>query len=378
MNNRNLFEQVNYIKNLTNDINTYNNNKFSAQENLNFEQKKKTLLNENKNKEKNIMRETRYVFNQFKKNFFEFINLVSSSEDTQKKGNDLLKLFINSSCAFMDNILSEMQEIFMGLEINDYTRKDKNISVESNYFNSYFNYFTELSLINLYYEQLITQLFMSSFYERQCSNYYESIINYILTSPFLILKENKNIKEFNNNLSLLIYSYKKTNEEYIEQISEQNVYYIDNYMKLFKSMIFNKIDRRNSYIKGNQSVYKLTEIIDNNKFKQNTSTIFNCKSAQDIYLKMINQTITIVNEDIKKKEKEINDSEKPLNNPKIKLRVKGKNKINLLKISGDNFDKISEHSNRSSRVIDNYSDKPSFYGLIGGDDCPSGMSFEED
>ena len=42
---------------------------------------------------------------------------------------------------------------------------------------------------------------------------------------------------------------------------------------------------------------------------------------------------------------------------------------------GDNYDKISNVSNASSKIIDNYSEKPSFYGFLKSEECPADMPF---
>ena len=57
---------------------------------------------------------------------------------------------------------------------------------------------------------------------------------------------------------------------------------------------------------------------------------------------------------------------------------KGKNKINMIKLTGDNLERISNVSNCSSKIIDNYSEKPSFYGFLKNDEGPPDMSFGED
>ena len=57
---------------------------------------------------------------------------------------------------------------------------------------------------------------------------------------------------------------------------------------------------------------------------------------------------------------------------------KGKNKINTIKLTGENLERISNSSNCSSRIIDNYSEKPSFYGFLRSDDMPPDMSLGDD
>ena len=59
-------------------------------------------------------------------------------------------------------------------------------------------------------------------------------------------------------------------------------------------------------------------------------------------------------------------------------KLKSKNKINLIKLSGDNYDMISSVSNASSKIIENYSEKPSFYGFLKNDNCPPEMSFGDE
>ena len=59
-------------------------------------------------------------------------------------------------------------------------------------------------------------------------------------------------------------------------------------------------------------------------------------------------------------------------------KIKAKNKINLIKINGDNYDMTSNLSNASSRIIDDYSEKPSFYGYLKSEECPPDISFEDE
>ena len=90
---------------------------------------------------------------------------------------------------------------------------------------------------------------------------------------------------------------------------------------------------------------------------------------QNIYFEMINNLL----EKIKKNGEEIQSAEKL-----YECKNKGKNKINMIKLTGDNLERISNVSNCSSRIIDNYSEKPSFYGFLRNDECPPDMSFGDD
>ena len=202
------------------------------------------------------------------------------------------------------------------------------------------------------------QLFIVSFFERQHSYYCYSIIDYILISPFTIIKNNNYIKEFTKKINNIIIVYKKINEEYINRFTEQNIFYLENYIKLFNIVINNKI--------GLISNIK----IDNEVFEKNTNILFNNnKNMQNLYLDMINNLL----ENIKK-----NGGNQSLEKFFEQNKGKSKNKINMIKITGENLERISNVSNCSSKIIDNYSEKPSFYGFLKSDDIPPDMSFGDD
>ena len=106
-------------------------------------------------------------------------------------------------------------------------------------------------------------------------------------------------------------------------------------------------------------------------FEKNTNILFdNDKKTQNIYLDMINNLLEKMNKSI-----EIKNS---LKSSFDQNKNKGKKKINMIKISGDNLERISNVSNCSSKVIDNYSEKPSFFGFLKNDEVPPDMSFEEE
>ena len=177
-------------------------------------------------------------------------------------------------------------------------------------------------------------------------------------SPFMIIKNNNYIKDFTKKINNIIEIYKKINEEYINRFTEQNIFYLDDYIKLFNIVINNKINLGNN-IK-----------IDNEVYEKNTNILFNNdKKMQNVYLDMINNLL----EKIKKNGEGNQSLEKFFEN-----RNKGKNKINMIKLTGDNLERISNISNCSSRIIDNYSEKPSFYGFLRNDECPPDMSFGDD
>ena len=50
----------------------------------------------------------------------------------------------------------------------------------------------------------------------------------------------------------------------------------------------------------------------------------------------------------------------------------------MIKLTGENLERISNISNSSSKIIDNYSEKSSFYGFLKNDDGPPDMSFGDD
>ena len=201
-------------------------------------------------------------------------------------------------------------------------------------------------------------MFIVSFFERQHCYYCYSILDYILISPFIVIKNNNIIKDFNKRINNTIELYKKINEEYINRFTEQNIFYLDNYIKLFNLVTNNKISLGRN-IK-----------IDNNVYEKNTNILFNNdKKIQNIYFEMINNLL----EKIKKNGEDIQSVEKL-----YESKNKGKNKINMIKLTGDNLERISNVSNCSSRIIDNYSEKPSFYGFLRNDECPPDMSFGDD
>ena len=147
------------------------------------------IKDETINNQKSILHDERNNFRLFKKDFFEFFNHVNIS-NTKINGyngdNDPLKNTLNSFCSFMDNIMNKLEENF----INNDKKEKKNINnLDINSLNNnYINNFGEICLINLYYEYIIKQLFVVSFFERQHCYYCYSIIDYILISPFLLLK----------------------------------------------------------------------------------------------------------------------------------------------------------------------------------------------
>ena len=316
----------------------------------NEESKLKEENKDDKNiNEKNILKDRRNNYRFFKKNFFEFFNQINTS-NTLLNGypseNDPLKNILNSFCCYMDNIMNKLEEKFIKI----------NVKNNDNY-DAYINNFSEVSLINIYYQFVIMQLFLVSFFERQHCYYCFSILDYIFSSPFMIIKNNNYIKEYIKKIDNIIEIYKKVNEEYINKFTEQTFFYIDNYIKLFNIIINNKI-----YLNNNIQ-------LDKNVFDKNTNILFDKDTKkQSIYLDMINELL----EKIKKINSEFN-SEKL-----FEQKLKSKNKINLIKLSGDNYDMISSVSNASSKIIENYSEKPSFYGFLKSDNCPPEMSFGDE
>ncbi len=317
------------------------------------EHKESKLKEENKDdkniNEKNILKDRRNNYRFFKKNFFEFFNQINTSNtllNGYPSGNDPLKNILNSFCCYMDNIMNKLEEKFIKI----------NVKNNDNY-DAYINNFSEVSLINIYYQFVIMQLFLVSFFERQHCYYCFSILDYIFSSPFMIIKNNNYIKEYIKKIDNIIEIYKKVNEEYINKFTEQTFFYIDNYIKLFNIIINNKI-----YLNNNIQ-------LDKNVFDKNTNILFDKDTKkQSIYLDMINELL----EKIKKINSEFN-SEKL-----FEQKLKSKNKINLIKLSGDNYDMISSVSNASSKIIENYSEKPSFYGFLKNDNCPPEMSFGDE
>ena len=345
-----LMEQINKQKeNLTKILNY-------KKINISMEEIEKTK-DESINNQKSILNDERNNFRIFKKNFFAFFNHVNVSNTSingYPGGNDPLKNTLNSFCSFMDNILNKLEDKFINIDKKQAKNKNDNNNINS----SYINNFAEICLINLYYEYIIMQLFIVSFFERQHSYYCYSIIDYILISPFTIIKNNNYIKEFTKKINNIIIVYKKINEEYINRFTEQNIFYLENYIKLFNIVINNKI--------GLISNIK----IDNEVFEKNTNILFNNnKNMQNLYLDMINNLL----ENIKK-----NGGNQSLEKFFEQNKGKSKNKINMIKITGENLERISNVSNCSSKIIDNYSEKPSFYGFLKSDDIPPDMSFGDD
>ena len=320
--------------------------------NITKEEEEKTK-DETINNQKSILNDERKNYKLFKKNFFEFFNHVNISNTNingYPSGEDPLKSTLNSFCCLMDNIINKLEDIFINID------KKENKNKDNIYNNNYINNFAEICLINLYYEYVIMQLFIVSFFERQHCYYCYSIIDYILISPFIIIKNNNYIKDYSKKINNVIEAYKKINEEYINKYTEQNIFYLDNYIKLFNIIINNKLNIINN-IK-----------IDTDVFTKNTNILFNKDNEkQNVYLDMINSLL--------EKIKNNND----LNTERLfDKKLKTKNKINLIKLSGDNYDMISNLSNASSKIIDNYSEKPSFYGYLKSEDCPPDMSFEDE
>ena len=321
--------------------------KNQQKQNSNIETRSKTEEDIDIN-ESNILKERRNDYRNFKKYFFEFFNKVNTSNtivNGYSVDNDSLKIILNSFCCFMDNIMNKLEEKFIKL---DKKEKEKN--------DSHINNFCEVCLINIYYQFVIMQLFLVSFVERQHCFYCFSILDYILSSPFLIIKKNNYIKDHINKINNLIEVYKRTNEEYINKFTEQTFFYLDNYIKLFNIIINNKL-----YLNNNIK-------LDKEVFIKNTKILFNKDNEkQKIYLEMINDLLEKVNNN--------NDS----NTERLfDKKIKAKNKINLIKINGDNYDMTSNLSNASSRIIDNYSEKPSFYGYLKSEECPPDISFEDE
>ena len=173
----------------------------------------------------------------------------------------------------------------------------------------------------------------------------------------MITKNNNYIKEFINKINNIILVYKKVNEEYINRFTEQNIFYLDNYIKLFNIVIDNKLN-----ISNNIKIY-------NEVYNKNTNILFNDnKEIQNLYLDMINKLL----------EKIQKNGNQSLDKFFEQNKNKGKNKVNMIKLTGENLERISNISNSSSKIIDNYSEKPSFYGFLKNDDGPPDMSFGDD
>jgi hypothetical protein len=252
----------------------------------------------------------------------------------------------------MDNIMNKLEENYINISKND-----KNREMNENKYDKYINNLSEVYLINIYYQFVIMQLFLVSFFERQHCYYCFSILDYILSSPFMIIKNNDYTKEHTKNINNLIEVYKKINEEYINKFSEQTFFYLDNYIKLFNIIINNRI-----YLNNNIK-------LDTDAFIKNTNFLFNKdEQKQKIYLDMINDLL----EKIKKNNFDLNTERL------FEKKIGAKNKVNLIKLNGDNCDLISSLSNTSSKIIDNYSEKPSFYGYLKSEECPPDMSFEDE
>ena len=326
----------------------------NIQQKTHSNKEKESKLNEDNynninNSEQILLKDRRNDYRIFKKNFFEFYNKVNTSNTSLNgfpSGNDSLKNILNSFCCFMDNIMNKLEEGYIKL---DKKENDKN--------NIYINNLSEVCLINIYYKYVIIQLFLVSFFERQQSYYCLSILDYILSSPFMIIKNNNYIKEQTKNINILIEVYKNINEEYINKFTEQTFFYLDNYIKLFNIIINNKI-----YLNNNIK-------LDSDAFLKNTNILFNKDNQkQKIYLDMINDLL----EKIKKNNNDLNTERL------FEKKINARNKINLIKLSGDNCDLISSLSNVSSKIIDNYSEKPSFFGYLKSEDCPPDMSLEEE
>ena len=317
-------------------------------ENSNNEKQSKAKEDTNIN-DQNLIKDRRNDYRIFKKNFFEFFNQVNTTNtllNGYPTGSDPLKNILNTFCCFMDNIMNKLEEKYIKLD------KKEN---EAN--NTYINNFSEICLINIYYQFIIEQLFIVSFFERQHSYYCFSILDYILSSPFMIIKNNNYMKEHTKNINNLMEVYKKINEEYINKFTEQTFFYLDNYIKLFNIIINNKI-YLNNYIK-----------LDTDVFIKNTNVLFDKDvQKQKVYLDMINDLL----ENIKKNNIDLNTERL------FEKKIGAKNKINLIKLNGENCDLISSLSNTSSKIIDNYSEKPSFYGYLKSEECPPDMSFEDE
>ena len=328
----------------------------NAQQKQNINKEKESKSREdNINNEKHLIKDRRNNFRYFKKNFFEFFNQVNTSNtilNGYPTGSDPLKNILNSFCFYLDNIMNKLEENYINISKND-----KNREINEKRYDTYINNLSEIYLINIYYQFVIMQLFLVSFFERQHSYYCFSILDYILSSPFKIIKNNDYIKEQTKDINNLIEIYTNVNEEYINKFTEQTFFYLDNYIKLFNIIINNKI-----YLNNNINLEK-------DIFKQNTNILFDKNDKkQKIYIDMINNLI----EKIKKNNIDLNPEKL------FEKKIRTKNRINLIKLSGENYDKLSSLSNASSRIIDNYSEKPSFYGFLKSDDCPPDMSFEDE
>ena len=369
------FDEIEKFKNDSKSILNYNTKIFTFEDDENDDTKRANEIKENIKKEKELINDKRNNFNHFKKNFFEYFNHICTTNinvsGNSKTNNDPLKIILNSFCSFMDNIVNRIDNIFTSIDkIKTKNNTIKNLkdfnSINEEYLCNFKNNYCEICFLNLYYEYIIMQMFIVSFFERQNSSYCYSIIDYIMESPFLILKNNKYIKEYSNKIAKIFDCYKIINEEYINQFTKQNIFYLDQYIKLFTELIFN-INRSNESIS-----------VSNDSFLKNTNVLFdNEKKTQEVYLSKINQLMELINKGNKNKEKKCNIN---MANPDIIVidNLKNKSKINTIKLPGNNMERMSNISNSSSKVIENYSEKPSFIGFIGNDDVPPDMSFDED
>ena len=196
-----LMEQIDKQKtNLTKILN-YKNSSVSIEEN-------EKTKDESINNQKLIINDERNNFRIFKKNFFEFFNHVNIS-NTKINGyngdNDPLKNTLNSFCSFMDNIMNKLEDNFINNDKKENKENKNNNSDKNILYNNYINNYGEICLINLYYEYIIKQLFIVSFFERQHCYYCYSIIDYILISPFTVIKNNDYIKDFTQKIKNKIY-----------------------------------------------------------------------------------------------------------------------------------------------------------------------------
>ena len=109
--------------------------------------------------------------------------------------------------------------------------------------------------------------------------------------------------------------------------------------------------------------------IDYEVYNKNTNILFNDnKEIQNLYLDMINKLL----------EKIQKNGNQSLDKFFEQNKNKGKNKVNMIKLTGENLERISNISNSSSKIIDNYSEKPSFNGFLKNDEGPPDMSFGDD
>ena len=135
--------------------------------NVTIEETEKTK-DESINNQKTILNDERNNYRLFKKHFFEFFNHVNTSNSNvngYSGDNDPLKNILNSFCLFMDNIMNKLEDKFINIDKNENKNKDNNNSENTIKKTNYINNFTEVSLINLYYEYIIMQLFILSFFE---------------------------------------------------------------------------------------------------------------------------------------------------------------------------------------------------------------------